>query len=252
MRDVKFLLIASALTAVINPAFGSRLDGEPLSCDDALISIANQTEIDFYSACPEIRHTFGVSHDFIGRFEVRNVTSILGRFNSGYLGRKLKLSDRVDDKVTSISMPDLEEVGGWVLIGYLNELTNVSFPKLHSIGVDMAVVGNPKLKSIAFPELKNVTSGVLIDGDFNEVSFPKLKQVGFMQVKSTGDLDCRALGKNLSSLVFHPNSPSDEGKGFTCWTFDENNRYNSSDPEPTGAPTGAGPKLPYVLNPLHR
>ncbi|OJD09591.1 hypothetical protein AJ78_09019, partial [Emergomyces pasteurianus Ep9510] len=118
--------------------------------------------------------------------------------------------------------------------------------KLHTIGVDLAIKGNPELKTIAFPALKNVTAGILIDGDFNEVSLPKLEHVAFLQVKSTGDLDCRALGKNLSSLVFHPR-PHDEGDGFTCWTSDENNRYNSSDPEPS-AP---GPKPPYVLNPLY-
>ncbi|OJD10754.1 hypothetical protein AJ78_08323 [Emergomyces pasteurianus Ep9510] len=126
-RDSQFLLIALALTATVNPAL-ARIEGEPLSCDDAFISIANQTEIDFYSACPKIHNGFGISHNFTGPFEAPNVTSIPGRFNSGYFGPKLKGSDRVDDGVTSISMPDLENVGGWVLMAYLEKLTSVSFP----------------------------------------------------------------------------------------------------------------------------
>lgn len=60
------------------------------------------------------------------------------------------------------------------------------------------------------------------------ISLPALRTIGYLIVKSTGDLDCVALGKNLSSLVFTPGK-YDIRKGFTCWTSDENNRYNSSD-----------------------
>lgn len=53
-----------------------------------------------------------------------------------------------------------------------------------------------------------------------------------MNVKSTGDIDCVALGKNLSSLIFtEKEKPFGGDLGLTCWTFDENNRWNSSDPE---------------------
>lgn len=62
----------------------------------------------------------------------------------------------------------------------------------------------------------------------SRISLPALKTIGYLIVKSTGDLDCIALGKNLSSLVFTPGK-YDSGVGFTCWTVDENNRYNSSD-----------------------
>ncbi|QSS65351.1 GPI-anchored cell wall organization protein Ecm33 [Histoplasma capsulatum] len=231
----KALLLTGILTVAVNAAIGSQLDEEPRACDDFMINIATQEDIDFYSTCPTIEEaiSFGINHTFKGPFQVPNVKYIAGNFGAGYLGPKLKFSDRVDDAVTSISMPDLEEVGDWVLMAYLNELTNVSFPKLRTIGNDLVMAANPELKKVTFPALENVSAGILIDGDFDEIHLPALKHAAYLIVKSTGDLDCRALGKNLSSLVFHPNPRTDEGKGFTCWTFDENNRYNSSDPNPT-------------------
>lgn len=61
-----------------------------------------------------------------------------------------------------------------------------------------------------------------------------------MQVKSTGNIDCVALGKNLSSLIFTETEESFgvEDLGLTCWTYDENNRWNSSDPEQNAQATG--------------
>ncbi|PGH18940.1 hypothetical protein AJ80_04267 [Polytolypa hystricis UAMH7299] len=241
MCITQFLLVAGFLASV-NPVFGSRLDGEPLECDDFMISIATKADIDFYSECPELPELdafFGLHHNFTGPFEMPNVKSVT-RFSAGYLGPKSKGSDRVDDGVTSISMPDLEEVnGGWMLVAYLNELTSISFPKLHTVAVDLVVVDNPKLRKLTLPALVNVTSGMLVDGHFDEINLPKLKHVAFLKVKSTGAVDCQALGKNLSSLVFHPDK-NDVGKGFTCWTPDEKNRYNSSDPNPTSSNLSEG------------
>ncbi|PGH28808.1 hypothetical protein GX50_08452 [[Emmonsia] crescens] len=241
MRNGQFLLFAGILTAAVNPAFGTQLDGEPLSCDDFIISLETKADIDFYSTCPQLVGFVSISHEFTGPLEMPNVKSI-GRFNAGYLGPKLKFSTRVEDEVTSISMPALEEATDWVLMAYLNNLTSISFPKLRTIGKDMVVLDNPELKTVSFLALENVTAGILIDGDINEINLPNLKHVAFLKIKSTGDIDCRALGKNLSSLVFHPRE-FDVGKGFTCYTYDEQNRYNSSDP------TGSGPANPTSSEP---
>ena len=53
--------------------------------------------------------------------------------------------------------------------------------------------------------------------------------MAFISVKSTGNLSCLALGKQLSSLKFTPGK-FDIFTGFTCWTPDKENRWNSSDP----------------------
>ncbi|EEH09860.1 predicted protein [Histoplasma capsulatum G186AR] len=167
------LLLAGILTVTVNTVIGSQLDEKPRACDDFSISIATQEDIDFYSTCTRIEDgiPFSINHTFTGPFQVPNVKYISGKFNAGYLGPKFNFSDRVDDAVTSISMPDLEEVGDWVLIAYLNELTNVSFPKLRTIGNDLAMAANPELKKVTFPALENVSAGILIDGDFDEYVF---------------------------------------------------------------------------------
>ncbi|KLJ05984.1 hypothetical protein EMPG_10597 [Blastomyces silverae] len=241
MRNGKAFLLAGILTAAVSvsPTL-AQLGEDPPACNDSLITIATKEQVDFYSTCPRIDGavSFSICNNFTGPFEVPNITYISGKFNAGYFGPKYSFSNRIDDGVTSISMPDLEELGGWLLLGYLKELTSVSFPKLHTIGVDMAIIGNSDLEKLEFPSLENITAGALIDGHFDEIHFPKLKHVRYLKIKSTGDLDCRALGRNLSSLVFHPESDTDVGKGFTCWTSDENNRFNSSEDNP---PSGTNP-----------
>lgn len=65
-----------------------------------------------------------------------------------------------------------------------------------------------------------------------------------MSIKSTGTLDCIALGKNLSSLVLTATEkPLFGDLGFTCWTPDENNRWDSKPNAQAAGPssTGSGP-----------
>lgn len=104
------------------------------ACDDTIIHIVNQTDIDFYKTCPTIDGLlFFIDHEFDGPFELPGVES-LPEVSSGYLGPDLSdlpgsTSDREDDGVTTVSMPDLKNVtSGGILFGYLNNLTEVSFP----------------------------------------------------------------------------------------------------------------------------
>lgn len=94
-----------------------------------MVSIVNQTDIDFYKTCPAIDSTFFfIDHEFKGAFELPGVES-LPSFSSGYLGPELQGSTRVDDGVTTVSMPDLQNItGGGILFGYLNDLSSISFP----------------------------------------------------------------------------------------------------------------------------
>jgi hypothetical protein len=95
-----------------------------------LIDIVNQTDIDFYASCSDFSEDilFFIDHNFTGPFELPKIKSV-PEISSGYLGPDLSGSDRVDDGVTSVSMPDLVNVtSGGVLFGYIKNLTSISFP----------------------------------------------------------------------------------------------------------------------------
>lgn len=91
--------------------------------------IKNQQDINDYKNCtnpPSL--SFGIDHSFKGPFNMTNVTT-LPEFMNGYYLPKLQGLDRVDDETTTVSMPDLETVGGrGVLFGYMNNLTSISLP----------------------------------------------------------------------------------------------------------------------------
>lgn len=230
-------LLAGALLATAKSVYAQFEEG--LSCDDYLVKIDNTTGLSFYSTCPSIDAMVGPSHTFSGAFDLPGVESI-AQFSAGYLGPKLRGSERVDDRVKTVSMPDLvNTTSRGVLFGYLDNLTSVDFPKLETITGDLVLIGNYETKTLSLPALSNVTGGGLINGPFDSISFPSLKSIGYLIVKSTGDIDCVALGKNLSSLIFTPKE-YDSGVGFTCWTPDEQNRYNSSDVAGSSGGSGSG------------
>lgn len=91
----------------------------------------NQTQLDFYSACPVFESVVFVGHKFSGPFELPGIVSV-GRISAGYLLPKLTGSKREDDPVTSISFPDLKNTTetwmGGIMAAYLEYLTDVSFP----------------------------------------------------------------------------------------------------------------------------
>lgn len=122
---------------------------------------------------------------------------------------------------------------------YMNETAKHTYPRLPAL---TSLLSSPCQKE--FIAKKKKTPFFLWN---HRINLPNLKHVAFLKIKSTGDIDCRALGKNLSSLVFHPRE-FDVGKGFTCYTYDEQNRYNSSDPTGSG-PANPTSSEPYVLNP---
>lgn len=63
----------------------------------------------------------------------------------------------------------------------------------------------------------------------HRINLPSLKSVAYIRVLSTGDISCPALGAAFPSLTFNA-AEYDIYQGFTCWTPEENNRWNSSDP----------------------
>ncbi|KAH8594096.1 hypothetical protein B0O99DRAFT_688124 [Bisporella sp. PMI_857] len=226
MFKTGFLLFSGLLSAIAGVSAQ-----DALSCDELIVKIVNQTDVDFYSTCPKLNFMFFIDHNFTGPFEMPGTKS-LGRFSSGYLLPKLKGSDRVDDGVTSVSMPDLEnttDTTSGMLFGYLNKLTSISFPKLNTISGDLAIVDSYGVTNLTLPALSNVTGGIYLHGNFDEIDLPALKTVSYIDVFSTGDINCTALGAKFSALTFTPKE-YDAGVGFTCSTPYENNSFNSSDP----------------------
>lgn len=213
------------------------------ACDDVEVTISNSTDIDFYKTCPVIDSVlFFIDHSFTGPFDLPGVESI-PKLSSGYYGPKLEGSDSVDDGVTTVSMPDLLNLtSGGMLFGYINNLTSVSFPKLSTIAGDIAIVGDYELRNVSLPALSTVVGAVLLDGHFDLIDFPSLKSVSWMRVESTGNISCPALGAAFASLTF-TGDDTDPYQGFTCWTGDADNSWNSSDPTnnpATGGSTGSG------------
>lgn len=108
---------------------GEMYGDDERACDNTIVTIVNQTDIDFYKTCPVVDSSFFfIDHEFKGPFELPGVTS-LPSLSSGYYGPKLEGSDWVDDGITSASMPDLKTItANSVLFGYINNLTSISFP----------------------------------------------------------------------------------------------------------------------------
>lgn len=123
--------------------------------------------------------------------------------------------------------------------------------KLETVSGDIVVIGSDGVRNVTLPALSTIGGGVLLDGDFDEyvlilissaclllpflllthhrINLSSLKSVAYMRVESTGNISCPALGAAFASLTF-TGTEDDIYQGFTCWTPDENNTWNSSDP----------------------
>ncbi|KAH8886501.1 hypothetical protein GQ53DRAFT_345097 [Thozetella sp. PMI_491] len=235
MFGSRFLLFG-ALLATIDVAFAVE---DARACDDLIVSIVNQTDLDFYKTCKAVDGgLFFIDHEFKGAFELPGVETI-SEVSSGYLLPKLKGSDRVDDGVTSVSMPDLKNITtGGLLFGYIDNLTSISFPKLETLTGGIGIVDSYKLRNLSFPALTTIEGAVYLDGHFDEINIPLLKSVSYIKLLSTGNISCPALGAAWASVTFTPKK-TDLYSGFTCWTMDENNRWNSSDPANNPTTTGS-------------
>lgn len=123
--------------------------------------------------------------------------------------------------------------------------------KLETVSKDIVVIGSDGVRNVTWPALSTVGGGALLDGDFDEyvlfpsswpcllltvlllthhrINLPSLKSVAYIRVLSLGNISCPALGAAFATVTF-TGTDSDIYQGFTCWTPDENNRWNSSDP----------------------
>lgn len=103
--------------------------------------------------------------------------------------KSLKLN--ANPELKSFSAPNLTVIEETLSLIDMNKLTNVSFPELEEIGGGFTIQNNTKLLAIDdFPKLEKVTGGVALRGSFEKVKLPKLEQVsGSVVVSSTTDIE---------------------------------------------------------------
>ncbi|GAP84011.1 putative GPI-anchored cell wall organization protein Ecm33 [Rosellinia necatrix] len=92
-----------------------------------------------------------------------------------------------------IDLPVLGHVFGDLNVTDIMGLTEISLPALTDIDAALRLTGNKVLKTVDFPELRRV-SQVVLDGDFEKISFPALEEVSSFRVVTPGNFDCSSLG----------------------------------------------------------
>lgn len=103
--------------------------------------------------------------------------------------KSLKLN--ANPSLEFFSAPNLTIVEETLSLVDMKKLTNVSFPMLEEIGGGFTIQNNTKLESIDdFPKLEKVTGAMALRGSFDTVKLPKLDQVsGSVVVSSTTDIE---------------------------------------------------------------
>jgi hypothetical protein len=103
--------------------------------------------------------------------------------------KSLKLN--ANPSLEFFSAPNLTIVEETLSLVDMKKLTNVSFPMLEEIGGGFTIQNNTKLESIDdFPKLEKVTGAMALRGSFEKVKLPKLDQVsGSVVVSSTTDIE---------------------------------------------------------------
>lgn len=95
----------------------------------------------------------------------------------------------VNTSVTSIILTKVKEIGGSLALVSNPKLTNISFPILESIGGGVQIANNSNLDSLSgFPVLSSVGGAIQFVGNFDNATLPKLDTVrGGVNVNSGSD-----------------------------------------------------------------
>ncbi|KAJ1958439.1 cell wall protein Ecm33, partial [Dipsacomyces acuminosporus] len=104
-----------------------------------------------------------------------------------------------------------------------NKFESISFPKLSEVGSSLNINNNTNFKSISastFPELTSIPGGMILEGSFDNITFPKLKSIdGQVTAKGHGKVSCEQFSKDVPaaqtlecSLVAESSSDSSDGK----------------------------------------
>lgn len=112
---------------------------EPLF--DAIYSyrIYNQSALDtLTSECTSINASVAIEYNYTGSFYLPNIQSITGdlSFYPGPRGASGEQLPTIEDAIShneSISLPDLETIGGHLQLGFPHYFRNISAPKLSAV-----------------------------------------------------------------------------------------------------------------------
>jgi hypothetical protein len=154
-------------------------------------------------------------------FSVPSLATVNGsaRFDSNYF------ESFSAPNLTATQSGDISFVGN-------GKLSNVTFPKLERIGGGLLIANNTELGEInGFPNLKSIGGAVKLRGSFKEATFPALEDVrGAFDVSSTEDI-------SKSCDVFNEQAPQSQGgKGQIQGTYSctSNNSRANEDTSSTG------------------
>jgi len=130
----------------------------------------------------------------VSSFAVPSLKTVNGsmRFNSNYF-----------ETFTAANLTELKD--GDLSFVSNGKLTNITLPQLESIGGGLTIANNTQLEEIdGLTNLKDVGGAIIMRGSFNSISLPKLDNVvGTAQFISTGDIEksCDTLNDLSGNVV---------------------------------------------------
>ncbi|CAG8618042.1 2271_t:CDS:2, partial [Ambispora gerdemannii] len=127
----------------------------------------------------------------IGQATIRNTASM----DFAHLTKVSSNMKLEHNNFESLSIPNLETIGGTLNIASNNQLRSISLPKLNELG-SLVITENPHITKIdGFQNLERVHKIIDITGNYSIVSFPLLKNVdgGFNSQSRSADFDCNSL-----------------------------------------------------------
>ncbi|KAH7358852.1 hypothetical protein B0T11DRAFT_285278 [Plectosphaerella cucumerina] len=153
----------------------------------------------------------------------------LGSLESVYSAFEL-----VNNDFESLSLPVLKTVTGSLTITKNTEVVELDFPQLETVGESLTVSENPAIVELdGFPKLADVSTKVVLDGDFKYVELPSLSNAADgLWVTSSENISysCAALEK-----VFQSERPH---QAFECRGSGETGEQNQGGTN-TGGQDGA-------------
>ncbi|KAF8852578.1 hypothetical protein BDZ45DRAFT_678267 [Acephala macrosclerotiorum] len=111
--------------------------------------------------------------------------------------------------LTSVEFPDLVNVSGAFAIQYADKIESLSIPKLRKIwtGLRLDLSGSePPAINLSFPSLYDVEFGIELTGNIDAIDMPVLNTTWYINVTSTGNLDCNAFVKSVLNATNYLNS----------------------------------------------
>ncbi|KAL4994175.1 hypothetical protein BDV10DRAFT_177284 [Aspergillus recurvatus] len=172
-------LSLAVVSVLIQTTMAQICTPESLYGYDYAYFVANQSTLDtIASECTSINGSILVSYNYTGPFYLPNIRNVSGDIqwyaDSSHLYDRLDSADRyVTSPVSSISLPDLENIDGNLDLQYLYDLRNISAPKLSLVGHSVYVhyAYNVDLRSLQDAE------SIFIYGNLSSLRLESLQSV---------------------------------------------------------------------------